>query len=108
MKNWRAWLTVVAATSLGAVGCGAPDNTENSVDPSVSVDEGVTDMPDPTGAGDAGKYACSGRDFFCSRHNTEEFLSCQNLAPCFRWREVFFCLLFERLFTPEGAVILSQ
>jgi len=55
MKNWMALLTVVAATSLGAVGCGAPDNTENSVDPSVSVDEGVTDMPDPTGAGDAGK-----------------------------------------------------
>ena len=55
MKNWMALLTVVAATSLGAVGCGAPDNTENSVDPSVTVDEGVTDTPDPTGAGDAGK-----------------------------------------------------
>ena len=55
MKNWMALLTVVAATSLGAVGCGAPDNTENSVDPSFTVDEGVTDTPDPTGAGDAGK-----------------------------------------------------
>ena len=55
MKNWMALLTVVAATSLGAVGCGAPDNTENSVDPSVTVDEGVTKTPDPTGAGDAGK-----------------------------------------------------
>ena len=57
MKNWMALLTVVAATSLGAVGCGAPDNTENSVDPSVTVDEGVTDTPDPTGAGDAGEGA---------------------------------------------------
>ena len=56
MKKWMALLTSVAATSLGAVGCGAPDNAENSVDPAVSVDEGVTDTPDPTGgAGDAGK-----------------------------------------------------
>ena len=55
MKNWMALLTVVAATSLVAVGCGAPENSENAVDPSVSVDEGVPDTPDPTGAGDAGK-----------------------------------------------------
>lgn len=56
MKNWMALLTIVAATSLGAVGCGAPDNTENSVDPAATVDGGVTSTPDPTGAGggDAG------------------------------------------------------
>ena len=57
MKNWMALLTIVAATSLGAVGCSAPENTENSVDPAATVDGGVTSTPDPTGAGggDAGK-----------------------------------------------------
>ena len=61
MKNWMALLTVVAATSLGAVGCGAPDNTENSVDPSVTVEEGVTDTPDPTAAGGVGDAGDAGK-----------------------------------------------
>ena len=56
MKNWMALLTMVAATSLGAVGCGAPENTTNAPDADVAAEEGdVTAMPDPTGAGDAGK-----------------------------------------------------
>ncbi|MBB73488.1 MAG: hypothetical protein CMJ75_03115 [Planctomycetaceae bacterium] len=56
MKNWMALLTIVAATSLGAVGCSQPENTESKVDPTATVDEGVTATPDPTGAGggDAG------------------------------------------------------
>ena len=56
MKNWMVLLTVVAATSLGAVGCGAPENTDNAVNPDVDVTEGVTATPDPsgTGGGDAG------------------------------------------------------
>lgn len=56
MKNWMALLTMVAATSLGAVGCGAPENTTNAPDADVAAEEGdVTATPDPTGGGDAGK-----------------------------------------------------
>ena len=54
MKNWMALLTVVAAISLGAVGCGAPDNTANEVDSNAAVDVDKTSTPDPTGGGGGG------------------------------------------------------
>jgi len=52
MKNWMALLTFVAAISLGSAGCSAPENEANQVDPSVTVEEGVTSTPDPTAGGD--------------------------------------------------------